>query len=141
MSLRRRLSTCMITADVDETSLVLQVRRALAAGVDFVQLRRRNRPVREVEALATRLVALSPLARERVLVNDRLDVALSSGAAGVHLPADGLPVADVKRVVPERFVVSRSTHTRCCPSSTGCHGRSGTACSRAACTRARSIRR
>jgi len=102
----------MITADVDETSLVLQVRRALAAGVDFVQLRRRNRPVREVEALATRLVALSPLARERVLVNDRLDVALSSGAAGVHLPADGLPVADVKRVVPERFVVSRSTHTR-----------------------------
>jgi thiamine-phosphate pyrophosphorylase len=102
----------MITADVDETSLVLQVDRALAAGVDFVQLRRRNRPVREVEALAKRLVGLSPLGRERILVNGRLDVALSAGAAGVHLPANGLPVAAVKRVVPESFVVSRSTHDR-----------------------------
>jgi len=102
----------MITADVDETSLVRQVELALAAGVDFVQLRRRNRPAREVEALAKRLVALSPRARKRVLVNGRLDVALSSGAAGVHLPADGLPVAAVRRVVPTGFVVSRSTHSR-----------------------------
>jgi thiamine-phosphate pyrophosphorylase len=102
----------MITADVDEESLVRQVERALAAGVDFVQLRRRNRPTREVEALARRLVHLSPRARERILVNGRLDVALSSGAAGVHLPADGLPVAAVRRVVPGSFVVSRSTHSR-----------------------------
>ncbi len=107
-----RLRTCMITADVDETLLVLQVERALGAGVDFVQLRRRNRPVREMEALAARLVALSPRARERVLVNGRLDVALSSGACGVHLPADGLPVAAVRRAVAMSFVVSRSTHTR-----------------------------
>ncbi|HLE68064.1 MAG TPA: thiamine phosphate synthase [Vicinamibacteria bacterium] len=112
MSFRRRLCTCMITADVDETSLVRQVELALAAGVDFVQLRRRNRPAREVEALAKRLVALSPRARKRVLVNGRLDVALSSGAAGVHLPADGLPVAAVRRVAPPGFVVSRSTHSR-----------------------------
>jgi thiamine-phosphate pyrophosphorylase len=102
----------MITAEVDETSLVLQVERALDAGVDFVQLRRRHRPVREVEALAKRLVSLSPLARERILVNGRLDVALSSGAAGVHLPADGLPIAAVKRVVPGSFVISRSAHSR-----------------------------
>jgi len=112
MTSSRRLGTCMITADVDEESLVRQVERALAAGVDFVQLRRRSRPTREVEALARRLVGLSPRARERILVNGRLDVALSSGAAGVHLPADGLPVAAVKQVVPEGFVVSRSTHTR-----------------------------
>jgi len=112
MSFRRRLRTCMITAEIDETSLVLQVERALNAGVDFVQLRRRDLPAREVEALAKRLIALSPLARERVLVNARLDVALSTGAAGVHLPADGLPVAAVKRAVPEGFVVSRSTHSR-----------------------------
>jgi thiamine-phosphate diphosphorylase len=109
---RRRLSTCMITADVDEASLVLQVERALAAGVDFVQLRLRNRPAREVEALAKRLVDLSPRAGNRILVNGRLDAALSSGAAGVHLPADGLPVAAVRRAAPPGFVVSRSTHSR-----------------------------
>ncbi len=109
---RRRLFTCMITADVDEASLVVQVERALEAGVDFVQLRRQNQSAREVEALAKRLVGLSPHARGRLLVNGRLDVALSSGAAGVHLPADGLPLPAVTRVVPEGFVVSRSTHSR-----------------------------
>jgi len=102
----------MITADVDEASLVLQVERALAAGVDFVQLRLRNRPALEVEALAKRLVDLSPRAGSRILVNGRLDVALSSGAGGVHLPADGLPVAAVRRAAPPGFVVSRSTHSR-----------------------------
>jgi len=112
MSFRRRLSTCMITADVDETRLVHHVERAFALGVDFVQLRRRERPAREVEALAKRLVGLSPGAGAKVLVNGRLDVALSAGAGGVHLPADGLPVAAVRRVAPPDFVVSRSTHSR-----------------------------
>jgi thiamine-phosphate pyrophosphorylase len=102
----------MITGDVDEARLLCQVERALAAGVDFVQLRRRNRPAGEVEALAKRLVALSPIARERVLVSARLDVALASGAAGVHLPSDGLPIAAVRRAAPPAYVVSRSTHSR-----------------------------
>lgn len=103
----------MITAEVvDETSLVHQVERAFAFGVDFVQLRRRERPAREVEALAKGLVGLSPGAGARVLVNGRLDVALSAGAGGVHLPADGLPVAAVRRVTPLDFVVSKSTHSR-----------------------------
>ncbi len=102
----------MITGDVEETTLVSQVERALAAGVDYVQLRRRGRPAREVEALAKRLVALSPRARERILVNGRLDVALSARTAGVHLPADGLPVGPVRKLLPAGFVVSRSTHSR-----------------------------
>ncbi len=102
----------MITGDADEATLVRQVERALLAGVDFVQLRRRSLSARELEALAKRLVALSPRAEGRILVNGRLDVALSARAAGVHLPADGLPVAEVKKVAPAGFVVSRSTHTR-----------------------------
>jgi thiamine-phosphate pyrophosphorylase len=102
----------MITGDVDETRLVHQVERALALGVDFVQLRRKGRPIREVEALAKRLVGLSSGAPEKILVNGRLDVALSAGAGGVHLPADGLPVAAVRKAVPPPFVVSRSTHSR-----------------------------
>jgi thiamine-phosphate pyrophosphorylase len=102
----------MITAEVDETTLVRQVERALGFGVDFVQLRRRERPAREIEALAKRLIGLFPGAAEKLLLNGRLDVALSVGAGGVHLPANGLPVAAVRGAVPPGFVVSRSTHSR-----------------------------
>ncbi len=85
----------MITSDVAEDRLLLQVERALAAGVDYVQLRRRDIAARELQALAKRLVGLSARAREALLVNGRLDVALSSHAKGVHLPARGLPIAAV----------------------------------------------
>ena len=108
----RRLRSMMITSDVDESVLVLRVERAVAAGVDYVQLRRRDRPARELESLARRLAGISSVIRERLLVNGRLDVALSSRAAGVHLPARGLPVAAVVGAAPPGFVVSRSTHRR-----------------------------
>ena len=108
----RPLRTMMITSDADEDLLMGRVERAVAAGVDFVQLRRRDRPARELESLARRLAAISPLVRESLLVNGRLDVALSSRAAGVHLPARGLPIAAVRKASPPGFVVSRATHRR-----------------------------
>jgi thiamine-phosphate pyrophosphorylase len=45
-----------------------------------------------------------------LLVNRRLDVALASGAAGVHLPADGLPVSRVRAASPRGLLVGASTH-------------------------------
>ena len=84
------------------------VETALAAargGVTSVQLRWKGGGDREVVALARRL-------RERldvpVLVNDRLDLALAAGCAGVHLGADDLPVALARRVAPAGFLVGAS---------------------------------
>jgi thiamine-phosphate pyrophosphorylase len=45
-----------------------------------------------------------------VWVNGRFDVALAAGAAGVHLPADGLPVSRVRANTPRGFSVGVSTH-------------------------------
>ena len=47
----------------------------------------------------------------RLLVNDRVDVALAAGADGVHLRADGPPVPDVRALSPGRWMVGRSVHT------------------------------
>ena len=47
----------------------------------------------------------------KILVNDRLDVALAGGADGVHLPGDGIPVEVVKRISPGHFLVGKSTHS------------------------------
>ena len=65
-------------------NVLAKIRAATAAGVDWVQIRERDMPARELLALVKAAIG----AREggaRILVNDRLDVALAAGAAGVHL--------------------------------------------------------
>jgi thiamine-phosphate pyrophosphorylase len=49
--------------------------------------------------------------RTRILVNDRVDVALACGAAGVHLRADSVPASAVRSMAPPQFVIGRSVHT------------------------------
>jgi thiamine-phosphate pyrophosphorylase len=46
----------------------------------------------------------------RVIVNDRIDVALAAGAHGVHLPERGLPVAIARRLAPRDFTIGVSCH-------------------------------
>jgi thiamine-phosphate pyrophosphorylase len=46
-----------------------------------------------------------------VLVNDRVDVALACGAAGIHLRGDSVPPEAVRRAVPPSFVVGQSVHS------------------------------
>jgi len=83
------------------------------AGADAIQLREKDfsgRALLELtEAAAARAVAAS------ILVNDRLDVALAAGAAGVHLGGESLPVAEVAqfraaRRAPAGFLIGRSCH-------------------------------
>ena len=96
-------------------SLLAKIRTAMAAGVDRVQIRERDMPARELLSLAKAAIG----AREgeaRVLVNDRLDVALAAGAAGVHLGGASVPVREVLRWLRERnapaeFLVGVSCHS------------------------------
>jgi thiamine-phosphate pyrophosphorylase len=78
---------------------------AVDGGVTAVELRLKQVSPRELLQMARRLVASS---RVPVLVNDRVDVALAAGAAGVHLGIDDLPVALARRVVPAGFVIGAS---------------------------------
>lgn len=59
----------------------------------------------------TDAVSLARGSRTRVLVNDRVDVALAAGAAGVHLKADSISPATVRQIVPGGFMVGRSVHS------------------------------
>lgn len=78
-----------------------------AAGVDGVQIRAKDLEDR-------RLYELLRTARRAwprwLVANGRLDVALAAGADGVHLPADGVPVAPLRRRFGDRVVIGRSTH-------------------------------
>lgn len=82
----------------------------LEAGVPWLQLRCKGAPASSFLAAAQAVVAATRGHPTRVIVNDRLDVALASGAAGVHLGQDDLPLADARRLAGDRLVIGISTH-------------------------------
>ena len=84
---------------------VAVARAAEAGGATALQLRLKQASARELAALARTLVAAL---RIPVLVNDRPDVALAAGAAGVHLGADDLPVSLARRLAPPGFIIGAS---------------------------------
>jgi len=83
---------------------------ACEAAVDIVQVRERDLDAATLCALVRRLVERATPAT-RVVVNDRADVALVAGAAGVHLRADGPPAARVRTLQLPPWIVGRSVHT------------------------------
>lgn len=90
------------------------VRAALSAlphGAAMVQLREKDLPARELLALANRLRGITAERGCKLLVNDRLDVALACGADGVHLPGSGLDLAAARAVAGPDFLIGVSTHS------------------------------
>lgn len=85
------------------------VAECLSAGATAIQLRDKTATGRE---LLERADALRPIVHEAgalLLVNDRLDVALSAGADGVHLGPDDLPVGAARAIAPSGFLIGYST--------------------------------
>jgi thiamine-phosphate pyrophosphorylase len=81
-----------------------EARAAVAGGALVVQVRVKDAPSGEVLAVAREVVALAR-GRALVLVNDRVDVALVSGADGVHVGDEDLPVREARRILgPDRLV-------------------------------------
>jgi thiamine-phosphate pyrophosphorylase len=79
-----------------ETAALLDaIRRAITAGVDWIQIREKDLSARALALLAREAVAAARGSSTRILMNGRLDVALAARAAGVHLGGDALPLAEV----------------------------------------------
>ncbi len=91
----------------------------MQAGVTLVQYREKNGPGKDMLEKARKLIALCHKYNVPLLVNDRLDIALLSGADGVHLGQDDIPVAEARRMAElffatcamERTADSAAAHT------------------------------
>jgi thiamine-phosphate pyrophosphorylase len=86
------------TLDAKSVRLVEKIAAIAEAGVDWVQIREKDLVPRHLAALTREAIArIRPYGNRgaRVIVNDRLDVAIAEGADGVHLGETSLPVADV----------------------------------------------
>lgn len=95
---------------------LLAIRRAIAAGVDWIQIREKDMPTRPLLHLARSAVAAAQSSTTRILINDRLDVALAASAAGVHLGEASLPATAVERWrhagrAPAGFLMGASSHS------------------------------
>jgi thiamine-phosphate pyrophosphorylase len=96
------------------TGVLGKIRAAIAAGVDWVQIREKDLSAQELLGLARESVAAAGEAR--VIVNDRLDAALAAGAAGVHLGRESLGAREVVSWcrgghAPAEFLVGVSCHS------------------------------
>jgi thiamine-phosphate pyrophosphorylase len=90
--------------------VIAQAQAAGRAGADFFQVRERDLPIRELAQLTLLAVEAVSGSRTRVIVNDRLDVALAAGAHGVHLPGQGFSPSDIRGMIPANFLVGKSIH-------------------------------
>jgi thiamine-phosphate diphosphorylase len=90
--------------------LVAQARYAVEAGMDVIRVRESDLEARPLAALVSHIVAVAKGSSTRVVVTDRLDVALACGAAGVHLRGDSMPAEAVRSMTPDGFIVGRSVH-------------------------------
>lgn len=84
---------------------------AAAAGVHLIHLREPDLNDRDLVALARGAVSAVRGTGSSILVNDRVDIALAAGAAGVHLRADSVAAPRVRAIAGHHFVVGRSVHT------------------------------
>ena len=91
-------------------ALLACVARARDMGVDWIQIREKDLPARELCALTRRIVELAGPRGPRVLVNDRADISLACGTHGVHLRAGSVAPAALRQVVPAGFLIGVSTH-------------------------------
>jgi len=112
-----------LAGDKSLPALLDVIRAAAAAGVDWVQIREKDLPARELFALVKEAVALASVRPGsirpfsiKIIVNDRVDVALAAGAAGVHLGHSSAPAPEAVRWcragnAPADFLIGVSCHS------------------------------
>src|SRR5256885_3992097 len=96
-----------ITDDAEDRrrDLVDRVAAAVAGGATSVQVRLKTAAAREVVEITRSIIGNVAVP---VIVNDRADIALAAGAAGVHVGEADLPVAAIRRFAPADFIIGAS---------------------------------
>lgn len=91
-------------------ALIDCVREALEGGVTLVQYRAKTASSAEMYNEALQLKAMCDSFKVPLIINDRLDIAMAVGAAGVHLGQDDLPCAAARRILGEDYIIGVSAH-------------------------------
>lgn len=88
-----------------------QVHRLIDGGAEMIQLREKWSSPRDFYADAERAVAIARVEGVKIIINDRVDIALALEADGVHLGQDDLPPAEARKLLGPRALIGYSTHS------------------------------
>jgi thiamine-phosphate pyrophosphorylase len=89
----------------------MAVRQALKGGVKAIQLREKDLGTRELLKIAHKMRELTSKHKAKLFINDRFDIALAVGAAGVHLTQNSIPADAVRKTVKRKLLIGVSTHS------------------------------
>ncbi len=114
MKVQPDYSIYLVTDDscLQGRALIDCVREALEGGVTLVQYRAKTASSAEMYAEALQLKALCDSFNVPLIINDRLDIAMAVGAAGVHLGQDDLPCAAARKLLGEDYIIGVSAHNQ-----------------------------
>lgn len=93
--------------DRNQGDIISASQLAIDDGINMIQIREKDLSTVDLLRLVRKILHLIEGTKTRLLVNDRVDVALAAGISGVHLPSKGLPVSAVRPLVD---LVGVSTH-------------------------------
>ena len=119
-----RLHVLTDTARQERFSHAELARRALQGGVGAVQFRQKTGPIREKLRAAQAVADVCAEAGAPLLVNDHLDVAQATGAAGVHLGQEDFPVAAARHVLGAEALIGATATTAAQAQSAAAEGAS-----------------
>ncbi|MBA2605689.1 MAG: thiamine phosphate synthase [Acidobacteria bacterium] len=87
-----------------------QVKRLIDGGAQMIQLREKYGSPKDFYELAKEAIKIARPSSVRIIINDRVDIALAAGAGGVHLGQDDLPPARAREILGENAIIGFSTH-------------------------------
>lgn len=104
--MRPDVTLCLVTdrRALRGVSLPEAVSQALRGGCTMVQLREKAAGTRTFYALARQVKAVTDAWRVPLIINDRADVALAVGAAGLHIGQSDLPLRAARRLLPNALI-------------------------------------
>jgi thiamine-phosphate pyrophosphorylase len=94
-----------------QCSMYFAIESALEAGAKYIQLREKDLSVKELMEMAVWMRELTGEYDAKLFINDRVDIALSVGADGVHLGQKSIPPHAVKKISGDKLMIGVSTHS------------------------------
>jgi thiamine-phosphate pyrophosphorylase len=87
-----------------------QVEKLIEGGAQLIQLREKYASPKEFYESAVKAIEIARLHNVKIIINDRVDVALALNADGVHLGQDDLPSEEARKILGETAIIGFSTH-------------------------------